>query len=420
MTRVGYLVAALLMITSGCGNGASTDDGDGDDTDTASTGNALAGTGAAADACGHVPRADDPAVDDFAGRLADVLEAGERAQARIDTSRMDLAIALGLPPEASVEQVVVSMGHRLDAMTVDAELSFSDVILCDDVLAEAREAAAACDPDISPEASASCRGICIPSSPGPAACGTVGRLGCGNTDVDGSCDGLCSGVCELAAASCAGVCEGTCSAPCGGFQESTCGWCTGDCTGVCDSAPAPCAGVCDGTCVVAPTSPQCDEAGFRSYCDGGDPCAGECTGAARVMRTSGLCSYLSEAASIAAGHCPATRVVLRWMWRDEPGDGSAPPGAEAFRVQAAALESALGELLAAREELRVLSEYVQQLETERNRDNPLLDYFEGPCALGPLTEAREALLAQPPEIAASLEIVQTLIEGVPGLPASSG
>lgn len=364
-------------------------------------------------ACDHVPLTGDPVVDLYAQHLAAAVTAHEAAQARVEAARGALADAFGLASDATVEEVMQAFSASVDTMTADARLAWSDTLPCADTLEVARSAAIDCDAASASDSAVVCRGVCVqPADAGPNACDGV-TLGCGHTEFQGMCEGSCDGTCQVEAAGCAGVCQGECSEPCSVTDGTACaGWCMGDCTGTCESPLAGCFGACEGACYVQPGAAQCEAEGFRSYCESHQACVGQCMGASRVVETSNYCSVLSEAASMAAVSCPPARVVMRWTWAGDPAQMPAED-IEAFAARAAAVEIAFGEMVGAYVELTTMLAYIQALETERNLDNPLLDYFEGPCALPPLTAAREALLASAPSIEASLGMVETIVASLP-------
>lgn len=362
--------------------------------------------------CDHVPLAGDPVVDMYAAHLMAVVSAQEAAQARIDAARAALADAFALSPDASFEEIMAAFSATVDELADDARLAWSDTLECADTLEVARAAARECDGVAPADSAVVCRGVCVQPDVGPNVCDGV-TLGCGSAEFQGTCEGMCDGTCELEAAGCTGVCQGECSEPCSVTDGSACaGWCTGDCTGTCESAPAACYGTCSGACYVQPDAAQCEAEGFATYCESHQACVGRCMGASRVAETNNYCSVLSEAASIAAVSCPPARVVMRWTWAGDPA--MVPPeDLQAFEARATAVEAAFGEIVAAYVELNTVLAYVQALETERNLDNPLLDYFEGECALPPLTAARETVLATAPSIEDALATVEAIVADLP-------
>jgi hypothetical protein len=409
--RVKIWISIALLGTVACG-----DDGSPPADDAASSSTTDPGTTTMiADVpgeCDHVPLSDDPVVDMYAEHLMAVVSVHEAAQARIDGARAMLAEAFALPADATIDEVMAAFSASVDEMTGDARLAWSDALMCADTLEAARAAARDCDAATSGDSPVVCRGVCIQPDVGPNVCDGA-TLGCGNADFEGACAGSCDGTCTVEAAGCTGVCRGECSQPCSVTEGGACaGWCMGDCTGTCESATTGCYGTCSGACFLQPGDPQCEAEGFATYCESHQACVGQCLGASRVSGTNNYCSVLSEAASVAAVACPPARVVMRWTWVTDPAE-MPPEDLEAFTARATAVEIAFGEMVGAYVELQTMLAYIQALETERNLDNPLLDYFEGPCALPPLTAARESLLASATSIEDALGVVQTIVDGLP-------
>ncbi len=362
--------------------------------------------------CDHVPSADDPTVTTYAADLARALAAVQASQARIETAADELQTLLGLDPTASADDIVAALTSGFATFTAMVEMDWVEPRDCVDTLPAARAAATACDPEAAADAEAICRGVCVQPTADPNAC-TGGKpipSGCGDPSFSGTCDGICLGACDQTNAPCPGLCQGTCTGNCGVTGPGGCeGWCDAQCTGVCESTPRACPGTCSGGCFVDPASPQCADP-FQMYCNGATACEGTCLGVARVAPTTDYCSVASEAASVAELTCSDGVVITRWFWA--PG----VMGAEMamFEASVAMVEAAFAQMLAARAELALSLAYVDRLRTENNVGNPLVDLFEGECALVPLTDARQALLDGYDAAAAAVTTVDTIEAGLPG------
>lgn len=222
----------------------------------------------------------------------------DEMDADLDAVRQDLAMLLGLPADASTNEVVAAIEATYAANVGPGSAMVIASVQCSGVLDAERENLAICGPElVLAEIGFACEGECTIAA--PEDCPSPRCRG-----VSPMCQGACTGACTIdVSAACDGICTGTCEGECGcPVDGGLCaGPCSGMCTGACEIVEANCEGGCEGTCTGA-TFATCDG---TWWCDApGYACGVDCTGWAEPIGVDADCRTFAAAAGAASGICP--------------------------------------------------------------------------------------------------------------------
>lgn len=217
--------------------------------------------------------------------------------ADVEAVRTDMADALGLPPDASIEAVAAELEAIYAANVGPGSALRIDAHRCSGGLAASRENLALCEPGlVVSDVAFACDGECTVAAaadcPSPRCRGTAS-----------SCAGACTGVCEPEVSTiCDGICTGICDGECSCVDDvgDCVGPCSGACTGTCTAVDVACAGDCDGTCVGTDIATcegtlWCDTPGFA--------CTVDCSGWAVAIDLESGCEAIASAAGAASQSC---------------------------------------------------------------------------------------------------------------------
>ena len=256
--------------------------------------------------------------------------AGMRLSDRTELVRGELAAAMGLPADASVDAISASISAFYAATVIGAPTLRTAAVRCSGSMSAARTNLEICVPGLATEVAFECMGNCLVAAasdcPGEVRCRSQGT----------SCEGICTGACELEAG---GPCEGTCFGACQG--NCTCtdgdgvceGTCDADCTGSCEIVERSCLGTCLGEC--ESVQPTCAQA--LVCVDPGPYCTLDCESWARPAGVSDGCASIAALAGASEMNCAAPVAEI--------GYSSAPSSTcEEFIPTMAALEDAAGSL----------------------------------------------------------------------------
>jgi hypothetical protein len=226
--------------------------------------------------------------------------------ADVDAVRAELAVLLGLPPEATVDEVAAALTATYAANIGPGSELVLGPVRCTGGIDGARDNLSICVPELAVESvTFTCEGECTIADalecPAPVCRGDAT-----------TCSGVCTGACESpVAAACEGICRGTCEGECDCVDEGVCaGHCAGLCTGSCEADAGPCADACSGTC----DSTDADTCGGAWMCATPEvPCTLDCTGIVVPNDiAAGACDELASAAAAATMTCDPPYASLQY------------------------------------------------------------------------------------------------------------